>query len=138
MAMLIRSNGNPQSSPKNFPIIPAIIPMKELIKITKKNISIIILNLPQQIKESAFFKSVGSLNYTSLKIENEIHTHEDALRRQLVPHFVRNINTDLKENSSRSRSCFFEAPEFSQIGFADFFKSNIKRNFSFGSQARFN
>ena len=55
--------------------------------------------LPQISKGSASFKAVGSSNFTSFKIENEIHTHEDAFRRQLVPHFVRNINMGLKENS---------------------------------------
>ena len=70
------------------------------------------------------------------KVFGKLETHEDACGRQLVPHFVRNINTDLKENSSRYRSCFFKAPEFSQINFSsgslsltgeiNFFKSHIQ------------
>ena len=61
--------------------------------------------------------------------KNQFFTHEVAVA-PLVPHFVRSANTDLKENSSRYRSCFFEAPEFSQIAFGDFSKSYIRRNCS--------
>ena len=73
------------------------------------------------MKNSIFNNNVMSKVFGSWK------THEVAVA-PLVPHFVRSANTDLKENSSRSRSCFFEAPEFSQIAFGDFFKSYIMSN----------
>ena len=101
-------------------------------------ISNFILNLPQQIKESAFFKDVGSLNYTHLKIENEIPTHEGAVApaRVLVSLGAKNIG--LTENSFGFRQSAFCRPEFSQIAFGNFVKPSVMFNLRGRLQEGFN
>jgi hypothetical protein len=75
-----------------------------------------IKNLPVSIPEK---------NYTSFKIENEIPTHEGAVAPARAS--LRSENEHRFNGKFFSlRSCFFEAPEFSQIGFADFVKPNVK------------
>ena len=81
------------------------------------------------------FKNLSEKNSTPFKVENEIHTHEDACGRQLVPHFVRNINIGLTENSSAYRQSAFKPSEFSQIAFGDFVKPYVKSNSEFCSRA---
>ena len=54
-------------------------------------------------------------NTTSFKIENEIHTHEETLRFQLVPHFVQSLNIRLAINSFGLRQSASCRPEFIQI-----------------------
>lgn len=70
-------------------------------------------------------KSPCSKNYIPFRLKMIFHSRGDLVSYSCLA-FARSLNIGLTENSSRYRSCFFEAPEFSQIAFGDFVKPNIK------------
>ncbi len=83
------------------------------------------LSYLQITKGPVNFKSIGSSNSTSFKVENEIHTHEDAVASARA-----SLRSEHKHRFNGKFLCLsadgFLPSEFSQIAYSDFAKHPVK------------
>jgi len=116
----------------NFAEAKATKPKEAIANPKRLNVSLLksssIVNSSQNYQDGQIFISAhSSKNYIPFRLKMIFHSRGDFVSHSCLA-IARSLNIGLTENSSRYRSCFFEAPEFSQIAFGDFVKPCVNRN----------